>query len=78
MEYMTEEVKQGRPKKYDDPKKAQREANRRYREKNRAKVNYQSKQSAARSFIRTEATIDDVYELRTLLDEREETLKTGE
>lgn len=74
---MAEEIKQGRPKKYDDPKEAQKEANRRYREKNRAKVNYQSKQSAARSFIRTAATMEDVVELKALLNEREESLKTG-
>ncbi|QOD85393.1 hypothetical protein IE337_04085 [Weissella viridescens] len=67
---MTEENKQGRPSKYDDPKQAEREAKKRYREKNKERTAYLSDRSRARSFIRNKATGDDLDELQALIDER--------
>lgn len=71
---MEQEHKVGRPKKYDDPKAAQREANRRYREKNRAKVNQQARKRSVRAYLKNDATLEDIAEFRTLLDEREKNL----
>ncbi|WP_156009768.1 hypothetical protein [Streptococcus ruminantium] len=50
-------------------------ADKRYREKNKDYRNYLSSRSAARSFIRTKATIEDVEELQELLDMRIRTLR---
>ena len=54
------------------------EANKRWRESSpeaKEKSNYLKIRSAARSFIRNRATLEDVEELRMLLNERESLLK---
>lgn len=52
----------------------QLEADKRYRNKNRKYRNYLSKRSAARSFIRNDALINDIEELSTLLINRKKML----
>ena len=52
----------------------QQEYNKRYAEKNREKVNYMKARTAARSFIRTKATQEDLEELKKLIGEREKQL----
>lgn len=54
------------------------EANKRWRESSpeaKEKSNYLKMRSAARSFIRNKAELDDIEELRTMLNERESLLK---
>lgn len=50
-------------------------ANKKWDENNKARTNYLKARSAARSFIKNKSTIDDIEELRNLLDERENELK---
>lgn len=45
------------------------EADKRYREKNKKHRNYLSKRSTARSFIRNDATLEDLEELNGLINE---------
>lgn len=52
----------------------QTEANKRWQEKNKEHAKYLSNRSRARSFIRKQATLEDIEELRQLLSEREEQL----
>ena len=52
----------------------QAEANKRYRDKNKEHRNYLSSRSAARSFIRNKATIDDLTELESLIQKRKDEL----
>ncbi|MFL1695628.1 hypothetical protein ACJQWY_02265 [Weissella kandleri] len=76
---MEREHKVGRPKKYEEPSTtAQNEANKAWQEKNRERARYLRNRSAARSFIKKQATNDDINELLGLIDERKEILKTGE
>ena len=59
----------------------QQEANKRWRESSpeaKEKSNYLKSRSAARSFIRTKATIEDIKEMGKMLDERESLLKIRE
>lgn len=54
------------------------EANKRWRESSpeaKEKSNYLKMRSAARSFIRNKAELDDIEELRTMLNERESLLR---
>ena len=54
------------------------EANKRWRESSpeaKEKSNYLKSRSAARSFIRTKATIEDIKEMEKMLNERESLLK---
>lgn len=56
---------------YENNKEVQKERNREYAEKNKEHVNYLRSRSAARSFIRTKATQEDLEELKKLIKERE-------
>lgn len=53
---------------------AQIKATQKWREKNKEKARYNSSKSSARSFIRNYANIDDINELRLMLDEKEKLL----
>ena len=48
---------------------AQQRANKKWNEKNKEHRNYLSKRSAARSFIRNNATEEDLLELKELIEE---------
>lgn len=52
----------------------QTEANKRWQEKNKERAKYLSDRSRARSFIRNQATDEDIIEFKQLLKEREELL----
>lgn len=54
---------------------AQIKASRNWEKKNRRKATIASYRRTARSFIRNHAQQEDIEELRTLLNEREELLK---
>ena len=54
---------------------SQTEANKKWQEKNKEYARYLSNRSRARSFIRNQATLEDIEELRALLVEREVTLR---
>ena len=56
---------------------AQRNADKRWREKNRDHANYLKNRTSARCFIRNRATLEDIEELKVLMEERAETLKRG-
>lgn len=56
---------------------AQIKATQKWREKNREKARYNSSKSSARSFIRNYATLEDIEELRLMLDEKEKGIKDG-
>lgn len=49
---------------------AQKKANKKWDEKNKARKLYINKRSTARSFIKKLATSDDLDELQQLIDER--------
>lgn len=53
---------------------AQRNADKRWREKNRWYANYLKNRTSARSFIRNKATLEDLEELQNLIEERKMTL----
>lgn len=55
-------------------KNRQTEANKKWQEKNKEHAKYLSNRSRSRSFIRNQATLEDIEELRALLNEREEKL----
>ena len=55
--------------------KKQTEANKKWQEKNKEHAKYLSNRSRSRSFIRNQATLEDIQELRKLLDERENQIK---
>ena len=50
------------------------EAQKRWNEKNKERRSYLSSRSSARSFIRNKATIEDLQELRAMIDARESEL----
>ena len=50
---------------------AQKRAKAKYREKNKERENYLGARSAARSFIKTKATKEDLEELKKLIEEKE-------
>ena len=54
---------------------AQRNADKRWREKNRDHANYLKNRTNARCFIRNKATLEDIEELKALMKERAEVLK---
>ena len=56
---------------------AQRNADKRWREKNRDYANYLKNRTSARCFIRNKATLEDIEELKVLMEERAEALKRG-
>lgn len=49
-------------------------ANKKWDNKNRERTRYLNARSAARGFIKNKSTLDDIKELRTLLDDREKEL----
>ncbi|WP_096634918.1 hypothetical protein [Clostridium cochlearium] len=57
-----------------EEKNRQTEANKKWQEKNKEHAKYLSNRSRSRSFIRNQATLEDIEELRALLNEREEKL----
>lgn len=56
-------------------KNSQTEANKRWQEKNKEKAKYLSNRSRARSFIKNQLTLNDLEEFKTLILERENSLK---
>lgn len=52
----------------------QTEANKRWQEKNKEHAKYLSNRSRTRSFIRKQATLEDLEELKKLIEEREKSL----
>ena len=50
------------------------EAQKRWNDKNKERRSYLSSRSSARSFIRNKATIEDLQELRAMIDARMEEL----
>ena len=57
---------------------AQKRADENWRKNNKDHANYLRSRSAARSFIRTKATIEDINELQQLLEERKTFLENEE
>lgn len=53
---------------------AKKRANEKWNQNNKERMNYLRSRSSAKSFIRNKATIDDIKELREMLDERENEL----
>lgn len=49
---------------------AQTEANKRWQEKNREKTKYLRNRSTARSFIKNQATLEDIAQLQQLMENR--------
>lgn len=60
---------------YENNKEVQKEKNKKYIENNPEHSRYLRARSSARSFIRTKATLEDLEELKTLIDEKELELK---
>lgn len=56
---------------------AQTKANKNWADKNREYSSYLKSRSSARSFIRNKATLEDIEELKGLIDEREKFLETN-
>lgn len=52
----------------------QTEANKKWQEKNKERAKYLSDRSRARSFIKNLATLEDLEEFKTLIEERKKTL----
>lgn len=48
----------------------QTEANKKWQEKNRDKARYLRNRSTTKSFIKNQSTIDDIQELKLLINER--------
>ncbi|MBC3798006.1 hypothetical protein [Acetobacterium tundrae] len=57
-----------------EEKSKQTLANQKWEEKNKEKSRYLKKRSSARSFIRNDATLEDIAELKELLEVRENSL----
>lgn len=55
----------------------QTEANKRWQEKNREKTKYLRNRSTARSFIKNQATLEDIEELKQLMKTRIDFLHTS-
>jgi len=58
----------------EEKKNAQTEANKRWQEQNKEKAKYLSNRSRARSFIKNQATSEDLEELEKLIEERRKEL----
>ncbi len=56
-------------------KNKQTAANKKWQEKNKERAKYLSNRSRARSFIRNQATLEDIEEFKKLLNDREVLLK---
>lgn len=55
-------------------KNSQTEANKKWQDKNREKARYLRNRSTARNFIKKQATLEDLEELKQLIAEREDSL----
>lgn len=55
-------------------KNTQTEANKRWQEKNREHARYLRNRSTARSFLKNQATLEDIQEMEQLIAERKKTL----
>jgi len=55
-------------------KSKQTEANKRWQEKNRERTRYLRNRSASRSFLKKQATLEDIKELEQLIAERKKAL----
>lgn len=55
-------------------KNSQTEANKRWQEKNRERSRYLRNRSTSRSFIKNQATLEDIEEFEKLLEERRKQL----
>ncbi len=53
------------------------EYNKNWQAKNKEKAKYLNNRSRARSFIKNQATLDDIEEFKGLIIEREDKLKEG-
>lgn len=58
----------------EEKKNAQTEANKKWQEQNREKARYLRNRSTARSFIKKQATLEDIKELEELISERRKLL----
>ncbi|UYZ36815.1 hypothetical protein OD350_03845 [Clostridium beijerinckii] len=58
----------------EEKKNPQTEANKRWQEENREKARYLRNRSTARSFIKKQATLEDIKELENLIEERRKEL----
>jgi hypothetical protein len=58
----------------EQKKNLQTEANKRWQEQNKEKAKYLSNRSRARSFIKNQATIEDLEELENLIADRRKEL----
>lgn len=58
----------------EEKKNAQTEANKKWQEQNREKARYLRNRSTARSFIKKQATLEDIEELEELIKERRKLL----
>ncbi|MDU5111404.1 MAG: hypothetical protein E6248_13240 [Clostridium sp.] len=56
---------------------AQRNADKRWREKNREYANYLRNRASARCFIRNKATLEDLKELEKLIKEKSKEMQRG-
>ncbi len=56
-------------------KNLQTEANKKWQEKNRERTRYLRNRSTARGFVKKQATLEDLQELKELIKEREELIK---
>ncbi|GAB6170100.1 hypothetical protein JCM1393_25600 [Clostridium carnis] len=54
----------------EDSKNSQTEANKKWQEKNKEYAKYLSNRSRTRSFIKKQATLEDLQELENLIEER--------
>lgn len=55
----------------------QTEANKKWQEKNREHARYLRNRSTTRSFLRKQATLEDIEEMERLISERKKTLLLG-
>lgn len=62
----------------EEKKNNQTEANKKWQEQNREKARYLRNRSTARSFLRNQATQEDLKELKQLIEAREEFLKEND
>lgn len=58
----------------DENKNPQTQANKKWQEQNREKTRYLRNRSTARSFIKKQATLEDIKELEELIEERRKLL----
>lgn len=62
--------------KLEKDKVSQAEANKRWSQKNKDHSNYLKSRTAARSFIRNKATLEDLEELEQLIEQRKKDLSS--